>query len=544
MPRRRYDCRAGSRSAASGSSSTPAWDIRLGYGGVGIAELAIPGVRAERTLLLPDAGAEASGARRRRGDRRGGCRYTRRWCGSCRPAGPRPRRLGVVGPSAADGGARRGACGAGLLLRRGAGPLLARRVPRVRGHGNVLDRTLRLPVAAPYTVEVRARPRAGPKLSAAIDSALAADAPTVTASSVAIVEPAARPGAVVDGDPGTRAWHAADEDRAPWLRLVWPSTRTIDMLRFHLADGVAAAQPWSVTALGDGGVATGTVDAGGLLSFDHPSRTQHLTLLFTDPDTAGSVRAVHRPVRGAAARGGGVDRAAGGCTAGCGSDTELRLPCGSGPTVDGGGRRLRTAVTATVRELVERREVVAKACGAVPPARLDLPAGRSRVVATGTPYAEPSPADAGPRAPGGGAGPRRGEQCRARRSTGRRPCAAGYGWPGGRSSGSWCCGRTPTPGGGPRSGAEPLRPVVVDGWQQGWIVPPGPAATVAIRFAPDGAYRAGLVVGALLLFGVAAAAALPTRSPGRRSRPRVRPDAMRPVRDGIGRRRSSVAWRC
>ena len=54
-------------------------------------------------------------------------------------------------------------------------------------------------------------------------------------------------------------------------------------------------------------------------------------------------------------------------------------------------------------------------------------------------------------------------------------------------------------------GGARLTPVLLDGWQQGWVVPPGPAATVVLRFAPDRTYRSALLGGlllALLLLGL------------------------------------------
>jgi arabinofuranan 3-O-arabinosyltransferase len=59
-----------------------------------------------------------------------------------------------------------------------------------------------------------------------------------------------------------------------------------------------------------------------------------------------------------------------------------------------------------------------------------------------------------------------------------------------------------------------LRPLVVDGWQQGWIVPPGTAGDVVLRFAPDRTYAAAIVTGALLVAGVAMAAVLPAHGTG------------------------------
>ena len=66
----------------------------------------------------------------------------------------------------------------------------------------------------------------------------------------------------------------------------------------------------------------------------------------------------------------------------------------------------------------------------------------------------------------------------------------------------------------------PALPVqAVDSWQQGWVVPAGPAATVQLRFAPQRLFDALLVVGALLVL-VVVAAAIPWR---RRADPELPP---------------------
>ncbi len=70
---------------------------------------------------------------------------------------------------------------------------------------------------------------------------------------------------------------------------------------------------------------------------------------------------------------------------------------------------------------------------------------------------------------------------------------------------------------------EPLRALTIDGWQQGFLLPAGPAGTVDVRFAPDRVYRWGLAAGAVaalvLLVGAcprprAAAGPPPTREGG------------------------------
>lgn len=62
-------------------------------------------------------------------------------------------------------------------------------------------------------------------------------------------------------------------------------------------------------------------------------------------------------------------------------------------------------------------------------------------------------------------------------------------------------------------GGQTLKPLVVDGWQQGWILPAGTSGEVVLRFAPDTTYRAGLLLGGVLLAVVVLLAVLPARQP-------------------------------
>jgi arabinofuranan 3-O-arabinosyltransferase len=60
-------------------------------------------------------------------------------------------------------------------------------------------------------------------------------------------------------------------------------------------------------------------------------------------------------------------------------------------------------------------------------------------------------------------------------------------------------------------GGRTLRPLVLDGWQQGWLVPAGSGGAVELRFAPDTTYATAITGGGLLLAGVVVAAVLPVR---------------------------------
>ncbi|NKS65954.1 hypothetical protein GS461_06370 [Rhodococcus hoagii] len=71
-----------------------------------------------------------------------------------------------------------------------------------------------------------------------------------------------------------------------------------------------------------------------------------------------------------------------------------------------------------------------------------------------------------------------------------------------------------------------LQPVVVGGWQQGWIVPAGTDGVVTLTFPSDRWYRAGIAFGLLLLIPLALLALVPradaTANPSRRDRRHLR----------------------
>ena len=58
-----------------------------------------------------------------------------------------------------------------------------------------------------------------------------------------------------------------------------------------------------------------------------------------------------------------------------------------------------------------------------------------------------------------------------------------------------------------------LTPVVVNGWQQGWVIPAGTDGTITLAFDSNALYRAGLVGGLALLPVLILLALLPVRRP-------------------------------
>ncbi|GAB3149790.1 alpha-(1-_3)-arabinofuranosyltransferase [Micromonospora sonneratiae] len=475
-------------------------DMRIGHGGVGIRELEIPGVRAERTLTMPAA-----------------------------PVASEPASMVfAAAPSVAS-----------CFFHEGR-PICADHLSRASEDGDRIDRTVRLGAASAYLPRVWARPRPGPALNALLDAGgrLAVTltrAPAVTASSADVPDPAARPGAVVDGDPAT-SWYAADDDQRPWLRLTWPSPREVTGVRLTLDHRVAAARPWRVEVIGDSGVRGGVLSPDGTLMFEKPLRTDDLTVLIADREPARS----HDPYDN---RSSTLPVAVGELTAlpeapviRADPAKVVTLPCGSGPTIDVAGVRRSTSLVASRQDLLELRDVEAVPCGADRNDPVLLPADEFRLVVTASRLAVPTEVGLTPDAtagPGTGGGPTRPLSARSLvrvddwSATVRRldlpyhPVDrvlalrenANRGWQA-------------------TAGGITLTPITLDGWQQGWIVPAGVTGEVVLRFTPDGAYRTALTGGAGVLAVVVLLAVLPSRHGGKAPPP--------PVRGGSRRRRGLV----
>ncbi|MCM0674918.1 alpha-(1-_3)-arabinofuranosyltransferase family protein [Micromonospora phytophila] len=450
---------------------------RPGDGTVGISEIEIPGIRTARTLVTPAAPA------------------TGRPAAIVVSAAPTtPACFFVDGQSRCSADAARGS-----------------------EDGRAIDRTVALPAAGEYTTRIWARPEPGSALDAALDAEIAAGQslrvpPEVSASSTAVPDPAARPGAVLDGDLST-AWSPALSDEAPILRLKWLRPQVITGLRFSVDPTAAATKLGSVRVVGDDGVRGGLLGKNGQLTMSPPMRTDEITIQFLDKPSAYSrdpygVRAPE-PLPVAV---GEVTVLPGAPTAQQRLDAPVKLACGSGPSLVVGGVQVRTTLRATVRDLLELREAPAEPCGRGTPGQLRLAPGEQRLVASGSALATPTRLALVPRV--------------------AQPVPAAT--PGTVEIGSWAATErrvrvaerpvdrvlavrenTNTGWQATVSGVV-LKPIVLDGWQQGWLLPAGTSGEVVLRFVPDTTYRAALFLGGVLLLGVVALAVLPDR---RRDRP-------------------------
>ncbi|MFI7602327.1 alpha-(1-_3)-arabinofuranosyltransferase family protein [Actinoplanes sp. NPDC049681] len=461
-------------------------DVRLGFGGVGITELTIPGLRAERTLVVPRSPVP----------------------------GVAPGMVFTAAPAVP-------AC---YFVNDGH-PACNGDLARASEDGTRIDRTATVPVAARYDLTVKARPRPGSALNALLDAGGRAAVaqgiiPTVTASSIGVLEPSARPGAVADGDPGT-AWYAADDDKHPWLRMVWPSSRKIFGVRLTVGADTAAARPWQITAIGDGDVRNGFLDDGGTLLFDPPMTTDEVTLLIADTVRAASYDPYRNVQRELPVAVGEFTALPDPAPARAPETTTVDLGCGSGPQVVVDGVARSTALVASRRDLLQLREVDAHVCGAGAADPVPVAAGETRIVAAASKLATPSSLvmtpvsnrrgvpwrDFGDAA--AGTGPETPVRVDAWAATTRRLHLDAY--PNQRVI---ALRENANVGWRASIGGHVLPSVVVDGWQQAWLVPPGASGEVVLRFGPDRVYGAAMIGGAVLLTGVAVTGALAGRDGG------------------------------
>lgn len=338
-----------------------------------------------------------------------------------------------------------------------------------------------------------------------------------------------RGGAAVDGDLGT-GWVASVLDFAPRLTLHLPESRSIRGLQFIKNSTLAASTPLEVTLrFGSGEPITARVDEQGYVRF--PARATGLVRVFfgatqplvnTDSTTGArtfvpvgvseirilGAEDLIRPIDPAAATG---------------------APCGFGPDLQVGDRTFPTKVVGTLADILAQQPLQWSVCGSDPVA---LPAGASDIVALPSGQFEPVSLTLGSTPAAGAA---------YQALTLERSSASGLRLQLPARAGATVVAVAQNYNAGWRAsltdGTE-LDPVRVNGWMQGWQVPPGGASAISAIFAPDRGYRAALVVGGMCLM-VLAAAVVRTRH-----RPQARAAASALERAGMpAPPQTSWAWR-
>jgi arabinofuranan 3-O-arabinosyltransferase len=185
----------------------------------------------------------------------------------------------------------------------------------------------------------------------------------------------------------------------------------------------------------------------------------------------------------------------------------VRFPCGEGPTLALDGRRVATRVDTTVGALLRAEGLDVVVCGS---AEVQVPQGQVRLRAlapdvwdvTDVSLTRPLDAQGGPAGQDGSATAEVQQWGPTERSVGlsARTVATVL-----RIAENQNAGWRATLGG------VVLRPLSIDGWQQGWVVPAGAAGVVRLSFTPDGPVRVGMLASACLTVVLLVLALLPEK---------------------------------
>jgi arabinofuranan 3-O-arabinosyltransferase len=378
-----------------------------------------------------------------------------------------------------------------------------------------LSRTLTVPTAMEVTPTVWVRARQGPRLAGLI----AAPGAARSEGNADLIDVAGSAYAATDGDPRT-AWTApqgvAAHQAAPTLTVRLPRPAEVAGVRLTPSGSPLPTHPTLVAVdLGDGPqVRDLDPDRGPQTLALHPRVTDTIrisllawkdvidrTALGFDqlkPPGLAEVTALDPAGAPIAAADAAANRA-----------RRVDLPCGQGPVIGIAGRFLQTSVSTTVADLLDGRPVAARTCD---PAPIALPAGSQELlispgeafIADGAQLAGPlagdlttaqtTPADVTAWSPD-----RR--EITVPRAPRTRvlvvPESVNPGWVAHTADGA------------------ALTPVIVNGWQQGWVLPAGEQGTVTLSFGSNSAYRTGLSTGLCLLPLLLAMALVPGRRPGR-----------------------------
>jgi arabinofuranan 3-O-arabinosyltransferase len=428
-----------------------------------------------------------------------------------------------------------------------------------------LARTFTAPVQGSFKLKTSAIAVPGSALDAVLTSLTPVRGNTleVTASSTYRSLPGLAPANLFRPDhPGP--WIAGGAHAT--LRLSWPGKRTIRRLVLQPMPGLAAA-PEAIKITSPQGIRYASVGLGGLTQVLPPLRTSEMTISFPVVQFATTAQPISgQPVRlpvGLSKV--SIPALAGLHPATLAADAEFSLPCGSGPALTLDGHVLRTRVFGTLGALIDFQPVHVRLCRGRP--RVELAAGRHWLAAS-SPGAFTitglSLFSAGSASQGGSGGA---NAQALHDQTSHNGSAVGS-----NASGrqvkvlAWDpeyrrvriapgpasyleLHQNANPGWLAKIGGKVLTPVILDGWQQGFVIPAGSGGVVTLTFRPVKFYHVWIILAAAGALGLllAAFAGLSRRSVREQMDPsslagraQISPGARGRTSAGI---RSAGAWR-
>ncbi|WP_170981426.1 alpha-(1-_3)-arabinofuranosyltransferase domain-containing protein [Nocardioides dongxiaopingii] len=418
-------------------------------GVVAIRDISFPGLDVERTLVVPDEGADADSA------------FVFR---------SRPHRRGCIDEGLGT------SCG-----------FLSNARPSEEESGMVRRITLGEAGAWDFGGAVVARATtAGQRLMEPI-----LEKTRVRASTTYLNEPGVGPQMAFDADPRT-FWAAAKGDPRPTLRLRWGPRRTIDSITVTAPAGTAVAPTGALVSGGSGPAQQVTFDVAGRADLD-PITSRRLRIRL-DPAPAD----VDAPLGVAELGIGGLD------------DQRYRLDrdlptgsiCGIGPELEIDGETYPTTVVGTLGQVIDGTPMPLASCDG--PIELDAGAHDVRITATEQFAASEltlRPAEATTTA----APARRDVDVRSWTSN-ARSVEVGPG-----AEALLLVPENVNDGWVAELDGERLDAVRVDGWKQGYVLPEGDGGRVTLTYGPNRLYQAALALGGLLALLLVAGAVVATR---------------------------------
>ena len=385
-----------------------------------------------------------------------------------------------------------------------------------------LSRTLTVPTAMEVTPTVWVRARQGPRLA----DLIAAPGAARSQGNADLIDVQGSAYAATDGEPRT-AWTApqgsGQDLSAPTLTVTLPRPSEVAALRLTPSGSALPTHPTLVAVdLGAGPqVRSLSADAGAQTLSLYPQVTDTIRVSLLDWDdvidrTALGFDQLKPPGLAEVTALGPDGTPIAAADASANRARSIEVPCGQGPVVAVSGRFLQTSVSTTVDDLLQGRPIPARACD---PAPVLLPAGPQELLISPGPafIADGAEID----------GPLAGELT----GTAAVPAEVAEWGPDRRQI---TVARSPVtrvlvvpesvnPGWVAHSaGGAALTPVIVNGWQQGWVLPAGQQGLVTLSFPSNAPYRTGLAAGLALLPVLLLMALVPTRR-GPRSDPPSRP---------------------
>ena len=383
-----------------------------------------------------------------------------------------------------------------------------------------LSRTLTVPSAMDVAPTVWVRARQGPRLA----DLVAAPGTARATGDADLIDIQGSAYAAADGDPRT-SWTAPQsvvQHRTPaTLTLTLPGPAEVAALRITPSGSALPTHPRMVAIdLGDGPQVRRLDDDAGTQTVPvRPRVTDTVRVSLLDwndvidrtalgfdqlkPPGLAEVTALGPAGAPIAAPDGTANR-----------DRRIEVACGQGPVIAVSGRFVQTSVSTTVDALLQGRPIPARPCDQNPIAL--RPGEQELLISPGAGFVADGVELNGPLAAGLTTAPTTPADIRSwssdhrEISVARSPVTRVVVVPESVNPG-WVAHTT--------DGAT-LTPVIVNGWQQGWVVPPGQQGTITVNFPSNGVYRIALAAGLMLLPVLLLAALLPGR---RREPPGVAP---------------------